>query len=147
MRRWNRTYNPALGRYLESDPIGLAGGLNTYAYVENNPLRWIDPTGLGKWDKLYGWPKEFWNWLHREDGGKLIKELKDPSTKQVPKDVAEPYYKEWKDKDQGGFIDPDLLPSLLIPLWPTPGELGAHPCEMPGGPSCSMPKPEPDGCK
>jgi RHS repeat-associated protein len=43
---WHRYYEPETGRYLRSDPIGLADGFNTYAYVNNNPLTWIDIFGL-----------------------------------------------------------------------------------------------------
>ena len=38
-----RDYDAVTGRYVESDPIGLAGGLGTYSYVGGNPLRGYEP--------------------------------------------------------------------------------------------------------
>lgn len=63
-----RDYDPIVGRYIESDPIGLIGGLNTYSYIDGNPLLASDPLGL-EWIFRYWITKEHngwwshWRWL------------------------------------------------------------------------------------
>lgn len=44
-QNWHRDYDPDLGRYLQPDPIGIAGGSNLYAYTNGNPVTYSDPDG------------------------------------------------------------------------------------------------------
>ncbi len=65
---WNRWYLPGVGRYLELDPLALQGKFNGshgpdwYNYVEDNPLSYIDPFGMDRYDPCEG-KTGFWKWL------------------------------------------------------------------------------------
>ena len=67
-----RVYDPRLGRFLSPDPIvgdpTSSQSWNLYSYVGNNPLSYVDPTGLDPWDGC-GWlcPDDidaWWDWLN-----------------------------------------------------------------------------------
>ncbi|HTR58586.1 MAG TPA: RHS repeat-associated core domain-containing protein [Casimicrobiaceae bacterium] len=62
-----RDYDPTIGRYEQSDPIGLRGGMSTYGYVAGSPLRWSDQYGLegGGFSTRYGnWCGKNWSGGH-----------------------------------------------------------------------------------
>ncbi len=61
-----RDYEPGTGRYVESDPIGLGGGLSTFAYVNGKPLFNIDPMGLSA--MCYQDPCKNVSWPQKEGG-------------------------------------------------------------------------------
>ena len=89
-----RDYDPATGRYVESDPIGLNGGINTYAYVGGNPILYFDPLGYarqggetGRWWEFND--RNFQRWFH--------KCVKGPGDPDATREELADAYAEWVD--------------------------------------------------
>src|SRR5690606_36253332 len=97
-------------------------GPNTYAYVDKNPLRYIDPFGQSKYDKLFGLPKKFWQWYHRNE--------KRPGDPDLDKESAEDLYKEWKDMNKPGPDTKDKWKDVRDWIIPVPIQLACmvDPC-------------------
>ncbi|MCO7223205.1 RHS repeat-associated core domain-containing protein [Pleionea sp. CnH1-48] len=94
-----RDYDPEVGRYIQSDPIGLAGGINTYGYVGGNPINYTDPDGKVR-RRLYHLWARFW-----KEPGRVLRDIERtlfPPPPIPPRDS----------------ITNDPLPSELPPGWP-----------------------------
>jgi RHS repeat-associated protein len=57
-----RWYDPGPGRFISEDPIGLAGGINQYAFSASDPINGSDPSGTS-------WLSSGWKWLNKRTGG------------------------------------------------------------------------------
>ena len=135
----HRWYDPSIGRFIQRDPIGIAGGLNVYAYVDAEPLSAIDPDGLQRGAQAPFYPPQ-----------------RGP---YYPPGLDPPYVGPDSPESQWGYDpphDPDVLRQHFLCTWglgPQPGT-GDYPQRCPRcgrlrgcpGHLVARPDPPPEDC-
>ncbi|HZN06928.1 MAG TPA: RHS repeat-associated core domain-containing protein [Pyrinomonadaceae bacterium] len=86
----SRYYSPVLQRFISEDPIGIAGGINLYAYVANDPVNFSDP--LGRWPTRYGYD------THQESAKRVLQDrLSAEELKMLQDSIYEADADEYQD--------------------------------------------------
>ena len=103
-----RDYDPQIGRYIESDPIGMNGGFNLYEYVKSNPITRLDPMGLDSapayhysTDPLDYIPKHQRNWYDFDQGYRYKKRVTPADDEKIKQYICDLWYKSQKDGSLG----------------------------------------------
>ncbi|WP_438043737.1 RHS repeat-associated core domain-containing protein [Sorangium sp. So ce128] len=95
-----RYYDPAVGRYISVDPVGLLGGQNGFSYAGNRPTKMVDPTGL-----------MFASIIRREDAdGNQLKSIEGKSSTVQGDNDLDPALKDAVVNARDKFADPNKLP-------------------------------------
>ena len=102
-----RNYDSASGRFLQEDPIELAGGTNFYRYSYNNPTNWSDPLGLLSWQDAQGrgmtWD-QWWNHPETTMQDQIDAETIEPNPGIDPVDVGTGGFACWQLFKKGSEI-------------------------------------------